>query len=105
MAKVAYVIDDKIKTKKKSPKKTKRYKFLVKETKPVYTPEKKNKSGKLYFQTDSIQIYNTDILKIDCLSEGTIDLIVTSPPYNVDIQYGSHDDKMTYEDYLNLGLD
>ncbi|MBI3755331.1 MAG: site-specific DNA-methyltransferase [Deltaproteobacteria bacterium] len=63
-------------------------------------PKKKNAG--LYFQTNSIQIYNTDVLKIDCLQEGTIDLIVTSPPYNVDIQYGSHDDKMTYENYLNF---
>lgn len=80
----------------------KRHEFLIRESKPLYTPEEKVKSGNLYFQTDSIQIYNADILKMDCLQEGIIDLIVTSPPYNVDIQYGSHDDKMTYEDYLNF---
>ena len=30
----------------------------------------------------------------------SVDLIITSPPYNVDIQYDTHDDKMGYEDYL-----
>ena len=55
-----------------------------------------------YFNTDSLYICNDDILSTDCIPEGTIDLIVTSPPYNVDIQYGSHNDKMTYEDYLSF---
>jgi len=53
-----------------------------------------------YFQKDSISIYNADFLKIGCIEEGTIDLVVTSPPYNVGIKYSSHDDKMSYEDYL-----
>jgi len=58
--------------------------------------------AKPYFQEDSISIYNADFLRIDCIKEGTIDLIVTSPPYNVGIKYSSHDDKMSYEDYLSF---
>jgi site-specific DNA-methyltransferase (adenine-specific) len=57
---------------------------------------------KIYFNTDNLYIYNDDILSTDCIPEDSIDLIVTSPPYNVDIQYGSHNDKMTYEDYLSF---
>lgn len=53
-----------------------------------------------YFQEHSISIYNADFLKIGCIEEGTIDLVVTSPPYNVGINYSSHDDRMSYEDYL-----
>lgn len=53
-----------------------------------------------YFQQGSISIYNADFRKIDCIEKGTIDLVVTSPPYNVGIKYSSHDDKMSYEDYL-----
>lgn len=55
---------------------------------------------KLCFEAESIRIYNDDILKTECMREGTIDLIITSPPYNVDIKYNSHDDRMSYEDYL-----
>lgn len=55
---------------------------------------------KLFFHTDTLWIYNDDILATDCIPEDSIDLIITSPPYNVDIRYGVHDDKMTYEDYL-----
>lgn len=57
---------------------------------------------KPYFQKDSLWIYNDDFLKIESINENSIDLIVTSPPYNVDIQYNSHDDKMSYEDYLSF---
>jgi site-specific DNA-methyltransferase (adenine-specific) len=53
-----------------------------------------------YFQQGSISIYNADFLKIGSIEEGTVDLVVTSPPYNVGIKYSSHDDKMSYEDYL-----
>lgn len=55
-----------------------------------------------YFQENSIWIYNADFLRTDCVKEGTVDLIVTSPPYNVGIKYNSCDDKMFYEDYLSF---
>lgn len=62
-------------------------------------------SYELHFQEDSIRIYNADFLKTDSLGEATIDLIVTSPPYNVGIKYNSHDDKMTYDHYLTFTRD
>ncbi len=58
--------------------------------------------NELFFHRDSIWIYNADILKTNSINENSIDLIVTSPPYNVDIQYNSHNDRMTYEDYLSF---
>lgn len=56
--------------------------------------------NKLFFESGSVRIYNDDILKLDYIKEGSIDLIITSPPYNVDIQYNSHDDQMSYGNYL-----
>ena len=56
----------------------------------------------IYFETDTLKIYHHDILTIRSIPNDYIDLIVTSPPYNVDINYNSHDDKMTYEDYLKF---
>ena len=32
----------------------------------------------------------------------SVDLVVTSPPYNVGIDYDSYDDKMSMEDYWNF---
>ncbi len=56
--------------------------------------------SQLVFNTDSLWIYHADSLVVDCVPAGSIDLIVTSPPYNVEIAYNAHDDRMTYPDYL-----
>ena len=55
-----------------------------------------------YFKYDDILIYHDDILKLLDIPESSVDLIVTSPPYNVDIHYNSHADNLTYEDYLDF---
>ena len=55
-----------------------------------------------YFQTDSVFIYHDDFLTTECVEENSIDLIVTSPPYNVDIKYGSYDDDISYGGYLEF---
>jgi len=39
------------------------------------------------------------IVEMAKLPESTIDLIVTSPPYNVGIDYDSHDDRMMMDEY------
>lgn len=57
-------------------------------------------STKLYFHRGPIRLYNDDFLTTSCVEEGTVDLIVTSPPYNVDITYNSYDDEISYERYL-----
>ena len=54
---------------------------------------------KIWSKIDGTQLINTDFLTVD-ITNNSIDLIVTSPPYNVGIQYNSHDDTMSYEDYL-----
>ena len=68
--------------------------------------EKKQKTettiSKPYFETDNILIYKDDILKTGSIPNNSIDLIVTSPPYNVDIHYNSHSDNLTYAEYLDF---
>ncbi len=59
-------------------------------------------TGELFLETDKLEIVNNDILKTASVKEGSIDLIVTSPPYNLDIKYNSHNDKLTYEQYLEF---
>lgn len=61
-----------------------------------------DKKGSPYFATDNILIYKDDILKINSIPNNSVDLIITSPPYNVDIHYNSHDDNLTYDDYLEF---
>ncbi len=57
------------------------------------------KVPKIWSKIDGIQIINTDFINVD-IPEDSIDLIVTSPPYNVGIPYNSHDDTASYEEYL-----
>jgi len=46
------------------------------------------------------RIINGDCIEeMNKLPESSVDLIVTSPPYNVGIDYDSHDDRMSMEDY------
>lgn len=60
------------------------------------------KNVKPYFRHNNIVIYNDDILNISAIPHSSIDLIVTSPPYNIDIHYNSHIDNLTYDDYLEF---
>jgi DNA modification methylase len=56
----------------------------------------------IYYQNESVVLYNDDVLKLSSVEKTSIDLIVTSPPYNIDMQYNTHDDKTPYEDYLEI---
>jgi site-specific DNA-methyltransferase (adenine-specific) len=55
-----------------------------------------------YFKLNDILIYKADILNITAIPNNSIDLIITSPPYNVDVHYNSHSDDLSYEDYLEF---
>lgn len=58
--------------------------------------------SKPYFKDGSICIYNEDVLEIEAVDKNSIDLIVTSPPYDVDIKYENYDDSVPYSEYLEF---
>jgi site-specific DNA-methyltransferase (adenine-specific) len=62
----------------------------------------KGKKELEYFRHNRSVLYNGDALKSDSFGGEFIDLLVTSPPYNVDIKYNSNNDALTYEEYLNF---
>lgn len=53
----------------------------------------------IYFQQDRVLIINNSVFRTRKIKRNSVDLIVTSPPYNVDIQYNSHNDKISDEQY------
>ena len=62
---------------------------------------KTNRKEEFYFQAEGMSLYNKDILEVkDFIPSHSIDLIVTSPPYNVDILYNSSKDDLSYSKYL-----
>lgn len=62
----------------------------IKEDNHVYT-----------FLKGQIKLICGDFLNIE-LQENSVDLLVTSPPYNVGIEYEDFQDKITYEEYLSF---
>nr|WP_238787471.1 site-specific DNA-methyltransferase [Thiospirillum jenense] len=56
----------------------------------------------IYFQNDSVTLIKGNILATNVIENHSIDLIVTSPPYNVDIQYNSNKDDLSYAEYLEF---
>jgi len=57
--------------------------------------------GKEFFHSgEQVTIINDDIFSTNAVAPNSIDLVVTSPPYNVDIPYNSHNDRGEYEEYL-----
>jgi len=54
----------------------------------------------VFYETTGIRILNEDVFTTRAIRSGSVDLVITSPPYNVDIQYNFHNDRESYEDYL-----
>lgn len=67
--------------------------------------EAKILNKKNFYQNDRLLIINDSVFETDAIQPKSIDLIVTSPPYNVDIKYNSHDDQLSYEDYKEFSKD
>jgi len=59
-------------------------------------------NSEIFYVYEGIKIVNGDVLKTTAIKNNSIDLIVTSPPYNVDIKYNSHNDKLSYNAYLEF---
>ncbi len=58
-----------------------------------------------FFKNDRLLIINEDVFKTKKVEKESVDLVVTSPPYNVDIKYNSHKDTLTYDQYLQFSKD
>lgn len=54
----------------------------------------------MFFRNETFTIINDNVLMTKAIPRESIDLIVTSPPYNVDINYNSNSDALSYADYL-----
>ena len=58
--------------------------------------------AEVFYKTDRLTLINDDILVTNAIEASSIDLIVTSPPYNVGIQYESSKDDISYYEYLEF---
>src|SRR5882762_4258405 len=54
-----------------------------------------------YYHDDLVDIYNADSTDLSFLAEQSVQLVVTSPPYNLGKDYGKARDDATYQSYLD----
>lgn len=59
----------------------------------------------LVMDENRVKLYHDDFLTSQHIQENSIDLLVTSPPYNVGIEYNTHDDTHEYAQYLKFSRD
>lgn len=55
-----------------------------------------------YYHDDWVTILNNDFVQDCSLEPNSIDLVVTSPPYNLGVQYGALSDSLSYDHYLEF---
>jgi len=89
-----------MKTKLKYKKQKRHKQLFVKEGLSSVVVQRDEK--KIFYENERIKILNDDIITTNEIPEESIDLIITSPPYNVNIEYSLHNDKESYKDYLEF---
>ncbi|MHA1996827.1 MAG: DNA-methyltransferase [Promethearchaeota archaeon] len=58
----------------------------------------------IYYTTmgGRIKVLHDDVITTGLIEDSTVDLAITSPPYNVDIKYGEFNDDLSYSEYLEF---
>jgi len=64
--------------------------------------ETSSKYQKIFLKERNLYLIQGDVLKNNLFNKEFADLIITSPPYNVDIKYNSHKDDISYNEYLEF---
>src|SRR5579883_2640586 len=54
----------------------------------------------LVYSDDATRIYCADSARLDFLANDSVQLIITSPPYNLGVSYGAAHDNHPYDVYL-----
>jgi site-specific DNA-methyltransferase (adenine-specific) len=81
----------------KYKQKTNSKKYVISKTQNTYYA-----ASKPFFEFNNAFLHKGNVLEKKFFNDEFCDLIVTSPPYNVGIEYNSTDDVLSYEDYLKF---
>ena len=64
--------------------------------------ENSSKNRREYFRNHNVVLYHGNVLNTNLFQKQFADLIITSPPYNVGIDYNSNNDELSYQQYLDF---
>ena len=53
-----------------------------------------------YYRDELVTIYRGDSTHLEFISDQSVDLTITSPPYNLDVTYNGYHDDVPYHAYL-----
>lgn len=59
------------------------------------------KQNHIIYEADNVKLLHQSVIDTQ-LVYGSVDLAITSPPYNLDIKYNSYDDTRSYEEYFDF---
>ncbi len=77
--------------------------FIKKNKREEVSKLETSESPRILYNDGQVKLLHNDFLNVDLSDiEGKVNLIVTSPPYNVGIEYGTINDNMKYEEYLEF---
>ena len=77
--------------------------YLKKQKKEDSKKSKVLEYQNIFYDDGQIKLLNNDFLNLDLTDiKGQVNLIITSPPYNVGIEYGNTNDNLTYDEYLDF---
>ena len=77
--------------------------YLKKQKKEDSKKSKVLEYQNIFYDDGQIKLLNNDFLNLDLTDiKGQVNLIITSPPYNVGIEYGNINDNLTYDEYLDF---
>ena len=57
---------------------------------------------RLLYRDEWVSLYVGDARHLDAIPDGTVQLVVTSPPYNVGLDYNGVDDRLPWDEYYAL---
>jgi len=60
------------------------------------------KKGTLFYEHNGLQLWEGDARNLDFIPDDSVQLIVTSPPYNVAMDYKEWNDTLSVDDYLEF---
>ena len=86
---------------KKSPGREARGK-VTERSKIMKAKSDRDAEERVFFEIEGLKIVCDDIITTTAIGRSSVDLIVTSPPYNVNIKYATHNDETSYEEYLEF---
>ena len=78
---------------------------MIRTVKEIGIPAARCAASPPYYRDERVTIYQADSTHLAVLDRDSVDVTITSPPYNLDVSYNGYEDAIPYDRYLDwVGL-